>query len=217
LVINNWTAHAPVLNTSAAITWTQGQRVPIVVEHQELTGGAIIQLRWQLPGNTTFQTVPANRLYANTVVGAAGVQGLRGQYFNNTSFTGTPLLTRFELPAVDLISGLGPTQTLPSNNFAIRWEGGLNAAATGITTLRFNHRTDDGIRVWIDDTLVIDNWNVPSQTARTAALNVTAGSRQRLRIEFRDTSSAALFNVEWRLPGQTAFVRIPQSALTPPN
>jgi len=62
-VINNWTAHSATLNTSSAMTLTANQRYTITVEYQELTGSAVMQLRWKPPGTTSFVAVPLNRLY----------------------------------------------------------------------------------------------------------------------------------------------------------
>jgi len=61
-LINNWTAHAPTVDTSAGITLAAGQRVSIVVEFQEFGGGAVLQLSWLRPGGA-WAAVPAAQLY----------------------------------------------------------------------------------------------------------------------------------------------------------
>lgn len=61
-VINNWTVHAPTVDTSAGITLAAGQRVPITVEFQEFSGGALLQLSWLRPGGS-WAPVPASNLY----------------------------------------------------------------------------------------------------------------------------------------------------------
>ena len=98
LVINNWTPHGPTLDTSAAITLAAGQRVSIVVEYQEYTGGATMQLSWKTPGTTSYVAVPASRLYAPGAVASSGT-GLLGQYFSTYDLSGSVVLQRFE--AVD--------------------------------------------------------------------------------------------------------------------
>ena len=65
LVINNWTGHGPTVDTSTAVTLVAGQRTTIVLEYQEYTGGATIQLRWKTPGQLAYVAVPVGRLYAN--------------------------------------------------------------------------------------------------------------------------------------------------------
>ena len=63
LVIDNFTPHGPTVDTSAVLNLVAGQRYSIVVEYQEYTGGALMQLRWKPPGDTLFSVVPASRLY----------------------------------------------------------------------------------------------------------------------------------------------------------
>ena len=62
-VINNWTAHGPTADTSAAITLEAGKRYTIVIDYYEQTGGAVLRLSWQKPGATAFTAIPTNRLY----------------------------------------------------------------------------------------------------------------------------------------------------------
>lgn len=62
-VINNWTAHAATLNNSASISLSAGQRVPVTIEYQELSGSAVMQFRWRTPGSASYVAVPASRLY----------------------------------------------------------------------------------------------------------------------------------------------------------
>jgi mono/diheme cytochrome c family protein len=62
-VINNWTDHSPTTNTSGNVSLTAGQRYSVRVEYYERGGGAVMQLRWRLPGTLTYVAIPANRLF----------------------------------------------------------------------------------------------------------------------------------------------------------
>lgn len=62
-IINNWTVHAPTIDTSAAITLEAGKRYTIVVDYFEKTGEAVMRLSWQKPGAAGFSAIPTNRLY----------------------------------------------------------------------------------------------------------------------------------------------------------
>jgi len=57
--IDNWTDHGPTTDTTVDLSLTAGQRVPIVLDYYERTGGATIRLQWQTPGATTYVAVPA--------------------------------------------------------------------------------------------------------------------------------------------------------------
>jgi hypothetical protein len=64
-VINNWTDHGPTNNSSSNVNLTGGQRYTIMVEYYERGGGAVMQLRWRLPGTTAYVAIPANSLFTN--------------------------------------------------------------------------------------------------------------------------------------------------------
>ena len=66
LIIDHWSTHSTATRNSASITLTANQRYSITVEYRELTGSAVAQLRWRLPGSSIFSSytaIPASRLY----------------------------------------------------------------------------------------------------------------------------------------------------------
>ena len=86
-------------------------------------------------------------------MGPAGTgTGLRGNYFNNVTLSGTPVLTRTE--AVDFAwNGRSPGPGVSSNAFSARWTGTLTAPSTG--TYRFQTNSDDGVRLWVNGVQVV--------------------------------------------------------------
>jgi hypothetical protein len=64
-VINNWTDHSPTNNSSGNVSLNAGQRYAIVVEYYEKSGGAVMRLRWRLPGSTSYVPIPVGSLFAN--------------------------------------------------------------------------------------------------------------------------------------------------------
>jgi hypothetical protein len=213
LVINNWTAHSPTLNTSSAVTLAANQRAAIMVEYQEFGGGATMSLRWLPPGSSSYAVVPASRLYADTAVSAPtpSGSGLAGTYFPNVGLTGSPVLSRTE--AVDFNwANASPGSAVPADNFSARWTGWIESPATGGMLLRT--QSDDGVRVWVDGALVIDNW-----TAHGAAYNTTAplafgaGQRRLVTVEFKEQTGNAVMRLQWQAPGTSGFVAIPANRL----
>src|SRR6201999_3816452 len=47
--------------------------------------------------------------------------------------------------------------SFPGDNFSARWEGYFKPPASGVYDLGL--RTDDGSRLWINDSLVVDDWS----------------------------------------------------------
>jgi hypothetical protein len=83
------------------------------------------------------------------------------QYWNNTTLTGEPVLTRQE---AELNHSWGTkNEGLPGvekDNFSARWTRSVNFPTTG--TYRFSGTMDDGMRVWVDDVLVTSACAGPS-------------------------------------------------------
>lgn len=96
-----------------------------------------------------------------------------GLYFNNLYLQGSPVFTREE-PYIDFNWGMwGPGGGIPGTNFSVRWLRWLYMDRTGNWT--FLTITDDGVRVWVDNQLVIDAWYDQPPTQHTATRYLTQG------------------------------------------
>src|SRR5690606_8092266 len=102
--------------------------------------------------------------------------------------------------------GTGVTADL---NYSVRWSGEVEIASEGAWT--FFTTTNDGVRVWIDDQLVIDDWNTHIALENSATLNLTSGWH-RIRMEYFQQGGGAVATLSFAGPGQTKAI-IPQSRL----
>ncbi|MBO5779071.1 MAG: DUF5110 domain-containing protein [Clostridia bacterium] len=116
---------------------------------------------------------------------ADGKPGLKGEYFNNKNLTGTPSFTKYD-EKIYFEWGQNAPTGLNVDNFSIRWTGTLTIGSVE-ACLRFY--SDDGVRVWLDDKLVIDGWNVYDQFLTTDP--IPAGSTHSIKIEYFDSGSYA--------------------------
>jgi hypothetical protein len=141
--------------------------------------------------------------------------GLLGQYFsdpNNGSHFVTPVKSVVD-PTVDFDWASGSPAGVPADNYSTRWTGQVQAPVSGSYTFRTS--ADDGIRLWIGNQLVIDNWVDQGVTTRTSApMTLTAGSRYDIRLEYYEHTGLATARLLWSYPGQ-AYVAIPASRLFP--
>jgi len=137
--------------------------------------------------------------------------GLLGTYFNNTTLSGTPVLTRAE--AINFSWGTGsPGTGVNADNFSVRWSGTIAPATTG--TYRFQTYSDDGVRVWVNGTRVINNWTDHAPTTNTSSnVSLTAGQRYSVVVEYYERGGGAVMQLRWRRPGTTSYVAIPASNL----
>jgi YVTN family beta-propeller protein len=143
---------------------------------------------------------------------AANGTGLTGNYFNNVTLTGTPVLTRVE--AVDFSWGGGsPSSAVAKKDFSARWTGRLIAPASG--TYRLQAQADDGVRVRLNGALVIDNWASHSggPLDSSAAFNLNAGQLSTIVVEYYQSKGTATMRLLWITPGNSAGVAIPAANL----
>ena len=169
-------------------------------------GRYVVELRATV-GDRTVST-----LFAITI-DASGTQvpGLLGEYFPNPELSGAP--SRRVNEAVDANWGTGaPAAGLPADGFSSRGTGWLRPAASGSD--RLQTASDDGVRVWVDGALVIDNWTVHATAVDTSVpLALTAGQRKSLRVEYFEASGSAEMRLRWSVPGTTSFAAIPAAHL----
>ncbi|HUU20383.1 MAG TPA: LamG-like jellyroll fold domain-containing protein [Sedimentisphaerales bacterium] len=88
--------------------------------------------------------------------GDASIGGIKGEYFNNLTLSGTPILTRIE-PGIDYIwGGEAPGPGVDAPLYSVRWTGVLNVPYT--ETYIFDANVFSAVRLWVNDQPVIENW-----------------------------------------------------------
>ena len=137
--------------------------------------------------------------------------GLKSEYFGDDTLTNLKL-TRID-PTVDFNWGWGsPDVSVSPEHFSVRWTGQIEAAATGAIT--FTTISDDGVRLWIDGTLVIDDWTVRGTLERNGRIDLVAGRRYTLKLEYFQCVATANVKLLWARPGGPREV-IPRERLFP--
>ncbi len=117
----------------------------------------------------------------------------RAEYFAGTDLAGDPLLVRCE-PEINNTWGLGgPGAPVPVDNFSVRWTANVSFSAGQWT---FTTVSDDGIRLFIDSTPVIDNWTDHDLTTNTATTTL-AGGTYALVLEYYERADAATAQLSW--------------------
>lgn len=96
------------------------------------------------------------------------------------------------------------------NNFSVRWIARLRAPKTGRYIIRT--RTDDGVRMWVNDSLRINDWRNHAATNNFTTLYLTEGKFYDIKIEYFEYRSAAMVSFRWNKPGdaENVFTAIPK-------
>lgn len=139
--------------------------------------------------------------------------GLKGDYRNEAAaFTTTPVLTRTDGP-ISFVWGDSPGAGVNADNFTVRWSGSLVPRVSGSHT--FFVTSDDGSRLWVNGTPVINQWvnQGPTETAGTPII-LTAGNRYDVTLEFYEAGGGAEVALRWQANGQ-AKALIPAYRLFP--
>jgi len=138
--------------------------------------------------------------------------GLTGEYFNNRWLYDNPYSTQIDANlTIDWNDGL-ITQTA-KNFVSIRWTGYIKPAYAEIYT--FTISSDDGSRLYIDNTLVFDHYLDDAGTF-SGTHDWSAATDTNLlypiTIEYRENTGTANITLEWS-SASVASEHIPQSVL----
>lgn len=136
-------------------------------------------------------------------------EGLTAQYFDNVDFTAAKL-TRIDA-AVNFDWGTSaPVGSVANTTYSVRWTGAVVPAFSELYT--FIVTADDGVRLWIDDQLIVNNWVSQTAKAVSGQIALAAGQPVAVKLEYFQNTGPASVRLEWSSPSQTREV-IPQSRL----
>jgi len=114
-------------------------------------------------------------------------------YWNNTSLSGSPALERQETDINHDWGGGSPHGAVSADHFSARWTRYIDVTPG---TYRFTATSDDGIRIWVDGGLMIDQWHDHPATSYTADRYLGAGHHYFV-VEYYENGGAAVAKLSW--------------------
>ena len=99
-----------------------------------------------------------------------------------------------------------------ADTFSVRWTGQVQPRLTG--TYSFYTYSDDGVRLWINGQLLVDNWTDHGPTENAAQIALVAGQLYDVRMEFYENGGGAVAMLSWSATGLSKEL-IPASQLFP--
>lgn len=138
------------------------------------------------------QAIPSKYLFTSD----GSQNGLKGEYFNNRNLEGTPALTRLD-SQLEFDWPWAPGDGVNVDDFSIRWTGYIQSDRSFNGWLGLS--SDDGIRMWVDDQLVIDNWTKGATSIVTTPKNIEAGKKYKVRIEMWEGGWGARAHLRWNM------------------
>ncbi|MGZ3297592.1 MAG: glycoside hydrolase family 3 C-terminal domain-containing protein [Asticcacaulis sp.] len=124
---------------------------------------------------------------------ACAAHGLTADYFPAHDPAGSPVHS--ETAANARLSWSGEDKTSSA-----RWTGFIKAPKSG--EYSFRYASENGYRIWIGDTLVVDEWGVgDSPSIDTGQITLDAGKTYPIRVEASQTGQTGRQQLVWSLPG----------------
>lgn len=165
--------------------------------------------------NQLFHSSASNEGTVTTLPGAPDAtpligngNGLVAQYFNGENFN-TPVLTRSE--AVNFKwGGSTPASGVGADHFSVRWTGQILARYSENHT--FYLTADDGVRLWVNGKLIIDNWGAQPEKVSVGKIDLEAGKAYDIKLEYFENVGYASCVLGWASRSQ-AYEVVPTTQL----
>lgn len=122
----------------------------------------------------------------------------RGDYFNNRDLSGSPTFSREDSSLAFNWGDGSPASNFPSDNFSARWTRTVQFAPA---TYRFYVRADDGVRIWLDNDQIINEWHDATSQTYSVERTVAAGNHT-IKVEYYENIGTAQIQVWWEQSGQ---------------
>jgi hypothetical protein len=135
--------------------------------------------------------------------------GLIGEYYNNSDFT-EYIMSRVDTEINFRWAENSPDALIGKDTFSVRW--------TGFVVPRFSEKytfmtyADDGVRLWINNVLIIDNWKSQSPVYTEGSMELVAGKQYEIRLEYFENVKSCQVKLSWTSNSQKKEI-IPSSQL----
>ena len=130
--------------------------------------------------------------------GRDSAPGFTGEYFNSVDLSGTPVLVRRDTTVTFSWDTGSPGPGIKADSFSVRWTGTLTVDTSRAFT--FKAWADDGVRLFVNDSLIIDGWRLQGTTDYNGHCALKKGVPYKLRVEYCDIHLGALCRVLWDWP-----------------
>ncbi|MEM7487093.1 MAG: glycoside hydrolase family 3 C-terminal domain-containing protein [Bacteroidota bacterium] len=152
----------------------------------------IVPVRWKT-GPLNLDLIEAEYLQNDNT----NENGLFAEYFDNKLLEGTPRTRVDEIVDFDPVNY--PPDVYTSAQYkSIRWTGYITPNISG--TYQIGVNSDDGVRLWVDDELVIDEWYNRGATTDQIKIDLVDGKQHSIKLEYYDNGGDAICQLLWKTP-----------------
>jgi len=124
-------------------------------------------------------------------------KGLKADYYSNTRLEGKTNFNRIDQEVNFHWTLFGPDNTLAATQYSVRWTGKLKSPLTG--NYKIGLEGNDGYRLYINNKLVIDNWQKQTYQLQSTGFYFEKGKQYDIKIEFYETTGNAHIKLVWNV------------------
>jgi glucose/arabinose dehydrogenase len=169
----------------------------IGVSSPQSSGGKVYGFASWSDGGAATHSIATPATNTTYTASMSETSGFVGEYYDNQNFT-TLVTTRADA-SINFDWGTGaPAPGVGPDTFSVRWTG--NAVPQFSQTYTFYTVSDDGVRLWVNGALVIDNFTDHASTENTANLALVAGQSYSIKLEYYDNGGGAVAKLHWSSP-----------------
>jgi len=182
------------VNDLTPVTLLDGLKSRLPEVHFEFAQGAI------LDNTTEIDPIAAKNLFTDR---SGKQQGLNAEYFNNIDLVGRPILQRIDREIHFTWDENGPGSGVARDHYSVRWSGYIKMDATAEYILAIVG--DDGMRLWLDDQLLLDAWYPHGAMKRAAAVRLQKGRYYQVRFELYEKAGGAVATLGWDIAREALY------------
>lgn len=186
LVLDAWEVQ-PETEYTVDVEIAPGKHV-IAIDYFEEVGWATVQFSF-----ARLEATPAPAPTPTPTKAPPAAGGWYGEYFANDSLSGSPVVTRNDSSIGFEWGADAPVSGLPADHFSIRW---TTSASFYADNYAFCAMSDDGVRLYVDGELVLNEWHPSNAVPYCIELDMSAGTHQ-VKAEYYEDSGNALIYVWW--------------------
>jgi alpha-D-xyloside xylohydrolase len=130
---------------------------------------------------------------------------LTTEFFNGIEFDTIVAIESRDKIDFDWNDGVSRPKGVNQHYYSIRFSGEIETKESGLFT--FLTTSNDGIRVVIDDNVVIENWTPHGATVDTGQIELEADKKYKIRVEYFQTLGGAITKLAWIKPSVAAKLK----------
>ena len=168
-------------NNTTRVAYMNGSIDDVRLYNRALTAGEIAALYNQT---------------SSTKIGMRLTSGLSGAYYDGTNFNtyvATYIDSTINFNPAD--TALGVNRANGGDTFSVKWTGYIKPDYTG--TYTFYTTSDDGARLYVNGSTVIDSWIDQGPTEHSGTMALTAGQWYPIELDFYENGGGAAIMLSW--------------------